>query len=215
VTDITLDESRYCATAHVRRAVVLLHGYGADGDDLIGLAQVWQEKLPDTAFLAPHAPFPCEAAPMGRQWFAFEGRSEAQIAPGVERAALILNRYLDDVLARNGLAPAALALVGFSQGAMMALHVGLARAVSVAGIVGYSGRLLVAGVAVSRPPVLLVHGEEDPLVPAIALAQAERALKAQNVPVDAVLRPGLGHAIDEEGLALGAAVLARVLAPAA
>src|SRR5579863_10190225 len=122
-----------------QQLVVLLHGYGADGNDLIGIGAEWQSLLPDAEFLSPHAPFPCEAMPFGRQWFAFQGRSREQVLDGVKRAAAILDQYLTEILAERGIDESKLALVGFSQGAMMSLYVGLRRAKPVAGVVAFSG----------------------------------------------------------------------------
>jgi phospholipase/carboxylesterase len=201
-----------------RTLVVLLHGYGADGNDLIGLAPHWAKALPDTLFLSPHAPFPCEASPVGRQWFGFQGKRPDMVAAEFGTAALILDRFLDAILARHRLDERRLALVGFSQGAMMALHVGLRRPSAPAGIVSYSGMLpaperLAAEIRV-RPPVLLVHGDQDPVIPPDALPEAEAALEATGVPIRSELRPGLAHGIDEHGLVLGARFLVEVLAEA-
>ena len=126
-----------------RSLVVLVHGYGADGNDLIDIGRAWQSLLPDTAFVSPHAPRPCGQAPMGREWFPLTFRDPGERWVGVNSAAPVLNEFLDGELARHALAPSALALVGFSQGTMMALHVGLRRAVAPAAIVGYSGMLVV------------------------------------------------------------------------
>ena len=125
-----------------RQLVVFLHGYGADGNDLIELGRAWQPLLPQAAFVSPHAPEPCGGAPMGRQWFALTFRDPNERWVGVNKAAPVLERFIDAELARHGLPPSALALVGFSQGTMMALHVGLRRAVPPAAIVGYSGLLV-------------------------------------------------------------------------
>jgi phospholipase/carboxylesterase len=187
-----------------KKLVVLLHGLGADGSDLIGLAPQWAPLLPDAEFLSPDAPFPCDMAPYGRQWFSFESRAPEAVLAGVRAAAPILDGFLDEALAARGLDDRDLALVGFSQGAMMSLFVGLRRAKSVAGIVGFSGRLLgpevLAADLRSRPPVLLIHGSADPVVPFESLALAVAALKENGVPVTELVRPGLGHGIDEEGL---------------
>jgi len=199
--------------------VVLLHGLGADGNDLIGLAPAWNGLVPDAEFVAPDAPFPCDMGPFGRQWFSFESRAPEHILAGVRAAAPILDAFLDDALASRGLSADRLVLVGFSQGTMMSLFVGLRRTQAVAGILGYSGRLLapelLAGELRSRPPVLLVHGDADPVVPFASLAAAKTALGAANVPVETLVRPGLGHGIDEEGLRRGGAFLRARLAPAA
>jgi phospholipase/carboxylesterase len=197
--------------------VVFLHGYGADGDDLIALAPHLARALPRTMFVSPHAPFPCEMG-FGRQWFSFEDRAPAAIMAGAVAASDILDSFLNDILERFGLAEDRLALVGFSQGTMMALHTAPRRAEAVAGIVGFSGRLLddggFAGAVRARPPVLLVHGTADTLVPVSALDEAEAALKAAGIAVEAHKRPGLEHSIDQDGLNLAAAFLqARVGQP--
>jgi phospholipase/carboxylesterase len=194
-----------------RQLVVVLHGLGADGADLIGLAPDWAKGLPDAAFLAPDAPEPCDMAPYGRQWFSLQDRSPATVAAGTRRAASALNAWLDAELARLGLPGSALALAGFSQGAMMALFAGLRRPVPPAAILAYSGALVgsesLAAEITGRPPVLLVHGEADDVVPVGASRLAERTLRAAGVPVEALYRPGLAHGIDQPGLAAGARVL--------
>jgi len=202
-----------------RQLVVFLHGYGADGNDLIALGQEWQSILPDTAFVSPHAPEPCAQAPVGRQWFGLTFRDPAERWQGVTKAAPVLNAFLDAELARHALQPDLLALVGFSQGTMMALHVGLRRAVAPAAIVGYSGMFVLpsgkaeAEAAIAeiraRPPVLLIHGERDDLIPAQALFMAAQTLAALDIPVEWHLSPGIGHGIDAEGLRHGGEFLAR------
>lgn len=195
--------------------VVLLHGVGADGNDLIGLAPYWAPLLPDTEFLSPDAPFPCDMAPYGRQWFSLADRSPAPILAGVKTAAPILDRFLDEALAERGLDDSRLTLVGFSQGTMMSLYVGLRRAKAPAGIVGYSGALvapqLLAGEIRARPPVLLVHGTEDPIVAFAALGTAVKALDASGIKVESLASPGIGHSIDEQGLTRGGEFLRGVL----
>jgi phospholipase/carboxylesterase len=202
-----------------KQLVVFLHGYGADGNDLIELGNQWRTLLPDTAFASPHAPEPCAGAPMGRQWFTLTMRDMNERWVGVQKAAPVLQAYLDAELSHWQLPPERLALVGFSQGTMMALHVGLRRAVSPAAIVGYSGIHVMpekeseaeafGKEIVSRPPVLLVHGERDDLIPAQALFISAQSLAAVDVPVEWHLSPGLGHGIDADGLKLGGEFLAR------
>ena len=198
-----------------RRLVILLHGLGADGNDLIGLAPYWARLLPDAEFLSPNAPFPCDMAPYGYQWFSSQDRSPEAVLGGVRAAAPILDAFIDEALEQLGLGSGELALVGFSQGTMMSLFVGLRRAEPVAGIVGFSGRLLapelLASELRSRPPVLLVHGTEDPLVPYSSLAAAETTLKAAGVPVETVTSVGIGHSIDDQGLRRGGQFLKKVL----
>ena len=205
-------------TGAARRLVVFLHGYGADGNDLIELGRVWQPFLSDAAFVSPHAPEPCAGAPMGRQWFALTFRDPEERWKGVNAAAPILNRFLDAELGRRSLPASALALVGFSQGTMMALHVGLRRAPAPAAIVGYSGLFVLPNGAgpeavvadvLARPPVLLIHGDRDELIPVQALFQATQALAALEVPTEWHISPGIGHGIDQEGLRHGVEFLAR------
>jgi phospholipase/carboxylesterase len=205
-------------TGPAKRLVVFLHGYGADGNDLIEIGRAWQPLLPDTAFVSPHAPQPCAGAPIGRQWFALTFRDPDERWNGVNAAAPILNRFLDAELARRKLPPSALALVGFSQGTMMALHVGLRRAVAPAAIVGYSGLFVlptgvepaaVAAEIKSRPPVLLIHGDHDELIPVQALFHATQALAALDIPAEWHVSAGIGHGIDQEGLRQGGEFLAR------
>lgn len=203
---------------NAKRLVVFLHGYGADGNDLIELGKMWQPLLPDTAFVSPHAPEPCGQAPVGRQWFALTFRDPNERWTGVNAAQPVLKSFLDKELARRNLPPSALALVGFSQGTMMALHVGLRRAAPLAGIVGYSGLLALDEKATpetlaadirSRPPVLLIHGDQDELIPLQALFHASQTLAALDVPAEWHISQGVGHGIDQEGLRHGGEFLAR------
>jgi phospholipase/carboxylesterase len=198
-----------------RSLVIFLHGYGSNGDDLIGLAPYWQETLPHTLFLAPNAPERCPGAPGGYQWWALSDLNPAARAAGVRKPAAVLNAYIDAQLAAHGLAEDRLALVGFSQGTMMALHVGPRRQKSLAGIVGYSGMLAdpdaLASEVRTRPPVLLVHGDADPVLPVSALQTASVALRRDGFEVAAYASPGLAHSIDAAGLRLGEDFLKRVL----
>jgi phospholipase/carboxylesterase len=198
-----------------RHLVVLLHGLGADGDDLIGLADHWAPLLPETEFVAPHGAEPCDMAPMGRQWFSLRDRSPDAVLAGARRAAQVLDGFLDHELARLDLADDRLALVGFSQGTMMALFAGLRRARAPAAIVGYSGALVGAGVLADelsvKPPLLLVHGDRDEVVPIAAFHDALPALGAVGLTVEWHVCQGLGHGIDASGLELGDRFLVRHL----
>ena len=205
-------------SGNAKQLVVFLHGYGADGNDLIEIGRAWQGLLPDAAFVSPHAPHPCGQAPVGREWFPLTFRDPNERWTGVNAAAPVLEAFLDAELARRKLPPQALALVGFSQGTMMALHVGLRRAVPPAAIVGYSGILIMPGDAmtdafaaeiVARPPVLLIHGDADDLIPVQALFHSAQGLAALEVPVQWHISSGIGHGIDQEGLRHGAEFLAR------
>ena len=208
------------AQGRPRQLVVFLHGYGADGNDLIEIGRAWQPLLPQAAFVSPHAPEPCGQAPVGRQWFALTFRDPHERWAGVNAAAPVLERFLDAELGRRQLPGVALALVGFSQGTMMALHVGLRRTVAPFAIVGYSGLLVTppdgnaekfAAEIKSRPPVLLVHGDRDDLIPPQALFHAAQGLAALGVPAEWHLSAGIGHGIDGEGLRHGGEFLARRL----
>lgn len=201
-----------------KQLVVFVHGYGADGNDLIDIGRAWQNLLPDAAFVSPHAPHPCGQAPTGREWFPLTMRDPGERWRGVNEAAPAFNAFLDAELARRRLPPSALALVGFSQGTMMSLHVGLRRAVPPKAIIGYSGMLVVpegvdpekfAAEIKSRPPVLLVHGDQDQLIPVQALLHAAQGLAALEVPVQWHISPGVGHGIDQEGLRHGGEFLAK------
>ena len=199
-----------------KQLVIMLHGVGADGNDLIGLAPIFAQVLPDAEFLSPNAPEPCDMAPFGYQWFSLQDRSAARIEAGVRAAAPTVDRFIDEQCAARQIAPERVALLGFSQGCMMSLFVGLRRQTALAAIVGYSGVLVVPqklpDEILSRPPVLLVHGEADPIVPFQMLDVARAGLEAAGVSVQTVSRPGLGHGIDEEGIRHGAALLQQALA---
>jgi phospholipase/carboxylesterase len=197
--------------------VVLCHGYGADGNDLIGLAPHWQRLMPTVSFVAPNAPEPCAAGP-GYQWFPISRLDPAAMRQGVEQAGATLDAFLDAELARANLPEERLALVGFSQGTMMSLHVGLRRAAAPAAIVGYSGLLVeppdgnleaFAAEIKVRPPVLLVHGDRDELIPPQALFAAGEGLAALGLNAQWHLSAGVGHGIDAEGLRHGGEFLAR------
>lgn len=211
--------SQRAASGKAKHLVVLLHGYGSNGDDLISLAPFFAQALPEAEFLSPNAPFPCEMSAFGFQWFGFEDRTPEMLLGGAQLAGQILDRFLDAELAKRGLQERDLALVGFSQGTMMSLHVGLRRQQAMGGILGFSGSLIGAEVLDaeirSRPPVFLVHGTADQVVPYDVLAAAEQVLKAVGVPVETESRPGLVHSIDQVGAQKGALFLQRCFQTAA
>lgn len=198
--------------------VVLLHGYGADGRDLIDIGNAWADLLPGAMFVSPDAPDPCAGAPVGRQWFPLTFRDPHELTLGAEGAAPLLRDFLAEELAKYDLPPERLALVGFSQGAMMALKLGTTAQVAPAAVVAYSGMWVDAGrgdIQLSaRPPVLLVHGSEDEVIPAQALLASAQGLAAAGVPVEWHLSQGLGHGIDDEGLFHGGRFLAEFLGKA-
>ncbi|MEQ1863066.1 MAG: dienelactone hydrolase family protein [Micropepsaceae bacterium] len=204
------------ASGTADRLIVFVHGYGADGNDLIGLGRHWQRLLPTAAFVSPHAPERCAMSPMGYQWFAITRMQPDEMLKGVERAAPILNAFIDGELARLNLDASKLALVGFSQGTMMSLHIGLRRKVPPAAIVGFSGALPGAeklpAEIVGRPPVLLVHGDADEMIPVQALHAAVNGLGAAGVPAGWHVSRGTGHGIAPDGLDLAGRFLADAFA---
>jgi len=209
-----------------KQLVVLVHGYGADGNDLIALAPYLQRVLPDAAFVAPDGPSPCDMSPMGRQWFPIDlddpslmsrdpsamlERFSGMEGPANEVAPL-LNGFIDDELGRHGLDEGSLALIGFSQGTMMSLHIGLRRATAPTAIVGFSGAVIapdsLGQQIVSRPPVQLVHGDADDLVPPLAMYAAASALGHAGVSVGFHISPGTGHGIAPDGIQIAMSHLA-------
>lgn len=195
--------------------VVFLHGVGADGNDLIALAPMLSQILPDAQFISPDAPEPCDMAPYGFQWFSLRNWSHEAMLRGVEGIAPVLNDFLDGQLAELGLSDENLAVVGFSQGTMTALYSALRRKNPVACIVGFSGAMIGAEnlehEIKSRPPVCLIHGDSDPVVPFEAMAVAEAALNEAKVPVETHIREGLAHGIDPEGIQFAAHFLKKHL----
>lgn len=208
---------RPAASGRADSLLVFLHGYGADGNDLIGLADPLAPHLPTTRFLAPNAPSPSPVNPSGYQWFPIpwlDGTPEAEARAAAAVAFRLLDAWLDEVAA-EGIGPERTVLLGFSQGTMMALHVGLRRQQALAGIVGFSGRLLdperLAGEIASRPPVLLLHGDQDPVVPFESLGDAAAALAGVGVETATHVARGVAHGIDPEGLGVALGFIRRVL----
>jgi phospholipase/carboxylesterase len=188
------------------KIILLLHGFGSNGADLLSLAPAWRQALPDALFLAPNAPERCGMGG-GFQWWGLNAFTPQALASGAAGAAPAIDSFIDRKLDQYGLTEADLAIVGFSQGTMMALHVGLRRTRQVAAIVGYSGMLTgaasLASQIRSKPPVLLVHGSADPLVPVAALHEAEKELKRLDIAVTTHVSTGLGHSVDPVGIRLG------------
>ena len=215
MTRVLNAQRRAPLSGETRSVVVFLHGYGANGADLLGLADPLGEHLPDTLFIAPDAPESCAGAPFGYQWFPIpwiDGSSEEEAARGMQAAAADLNAFLDAVLVDEDLLPEQMVLFGFSQGTMMSLHVAPRREDPVAGVVAFSGRLLQPEVlpdeVVSRMPVLLVHGDADDVVPVQSLPQAAQALQdAGFTDVFAHVMKGTAHGIAPDGLSVALAFM--------
>ena len=210
----TLDAIHFgpASKAKPKQLVVLCHGLGADAYDLIDLGHAWQHACPDALFVSVHAPFPHDSG-FGRQWWSVADRSPHVVEAGVRTAAPYLQGFIDAELVRLGLPPEAYAIMGFSQGAMMALFAGLRRPAAPRAILAFSGALVAPGALATelanKAPVLLVHGEADDVVPVARSVDAEAALIAAEVPVDAHYIPGLGHGIDDTGISHGALALQR------
>lgn len=205
-----LNFKRRASTSGADSSVVLfLHGYGANGDDLLGLAEPLAPHLPDTVFIACDAPERSMANPMGFQWFPIpwiDGSSESAAAEGLLRSAKVLDGFIDKVLADEGLSPDRLVLFGFSQGTMISLHVAPRRAEPIAGIAGFSGRLMfpdaLSEEAISKPPVLLVHGNADDVVPFQEMETAGKALQDAGFEVYGHVMEGTAHGIAPDGLSV-------------
>lgn len=216
MTEIPLPDTITLPAPHADSLVLILHGYGADGRDLADLGQIWQSSLPRTSFIALNAPEPCEANPMGRQWFSLfdiaqSNRTgqltywpEPAILDGLRRASAILDRWIIQLSQQHNVPISRIALCGFSQGCMLSLHNGLRQPQRLAGIIGYSGRLLAPELLTSelrsKPPVFLRHGDADAIVPPESLMLASRALSASGVDVDAAMEQGLEHNISPDGI---------------
>lgn len=197
-------------SGNVKHVVIFLHGVGSNGDDLISLAPLMMDALPDTQFLSPNGAQPFDQAPFGYQWFSLRERSTDKMLAGVREAAPTVNAYIDEVKARFNLDDKDIALVGFSQGTMTSLYAGLRREKPLAAIVGFSGAML-GGEELTKneTPVCLVHGEWDEVVPYAALAHAKAHLEKAGIAVETHARPNLGHSIDMEGINAAVACLRK------
>jgi phospholipase/carboxylesterase len=218
VNDTLVSKRRDSLSGETGSVVVLLHGYGADGTDLLGLADPLAPHMPDTVFVAPDAPERCKNNPFGFQWFPIpwlDGSSQEAAEASQTVSAGKLDRFLDEVLAAEGLRPDRMVLLGFSQGTMMSLHVAPRRSEPVAGVVGFSGRLLsperLAAEAVSKPPVLLVHGDADDIVPIASLREAGEALTQAGFETYGHVMRGTAHGIAPDGLSVALAFMREKL----
>lgn len=205
-------------SGQAKSLVILLHGYGADGNDLFGLADPLSQYMPDTVFHSPNAPEKSTVNPAGYQWFPIprlDGSSEADRDAGFKSSVSILDTFLTDTMAAEGIAPENTALVGFSQGTMMSLYVAPRREQAFAGVVGFSGRLIpgddLAAEARAKPPVLLVHGDQDEMIPVSDMSTAETSLRAAGFDVQSHISQGVGHGIGPDGLSLALQFLLKNL----
>lgn len=197
-----------------QQIVILLHGLGSNGKDLISLAPYYAQVLPDAVFVSPDAPFPCDMAPIGYQWFSLRDRAPQRILEGIKQAAPRLDAFIDGQLEHYGLEDKDLALVGFSQGTMMSLYTGPRRKERIAGVLGYSGALIWEDdtdmASLQKPPIMLIHGDADNVVPVQASYQAKELLEKAGFDVETHVTPGLMHGIDEAGIRNGQTFFRRI-----
>lgn len=210
-----VDRYGYGGRAEVKCAlVVLLHGVGATGRDLVGLGRSWRAVLPRVAVACPDAPYPFDYGQPGRQWFSLADITAEDRANRVRAARSGFDRVVADVAAERGFAdrPDRVALLGFSQGAVMALDALASGRAPWAGVVSVSGRLATGGTTpIPRRPVLLLHGTADPVIPAAESERAAATLAGLGADVRLSLLPGAGHAVTAEGAMLAGAFLAMIL----
>ena len=204
------------AGSYIEQLVILCHGLGADGNDLIGLAPYYAQVLPNAKFISPNAPFPCDMAPYGYQWFSLQERSEEAMLAGAQMARPILDAFIDRQMENHGLAEDKLTLIGFSQGTMMALHTGLRREVAPAGILGFSGALpgpeRLKDEMTAKPPIMLIHGDRDDVLPVGMTLMAAQGLAEAGHGAEFHISPGIPHSIGPDGLELGARFIANAFA---
>jgi len=208
-------EAQPSSTSKPEQLIILVHGYGADGNDLFSLGHYFGQIAPGAAIIAPNAPYRCQGSPFGFQWYDVWLQDPAERLAAIRSTASIFDNFIDQQLDRWGLSGDKLILIGFSQGTMMSLFTGPRREVSLAGIVGYSGRMeapdLLKTEIRSKPPVLLVHGDSDELLAVSEMETAAKTLQENGIPVTTHVRPGLGHGIDEEGIRIGVEFVAKAL----
>ena len=205
--DLTGPEAEPASGGPAKQLILFVHGYGADGNDLISLAQYFAHVAPDAAFFSPNAPYRCDGSPYGYQWYDVWMQDRDERLSAIRSTAAIFDNFIDQQLDRRGLTEESLVLIGFSQGTMMSLFTAPRREKAVAGIVGYSGRMeapdLFKDEIKSKPPVVMIHGDSDELLAVSEMETAAAALKECGVEIDTHVRPGLGHGIDEQGIRIG------------
>ncbi|PPR12223.1 MAG: hypothetical protein CFH41_00257 [Alphaproteobacteria bacterium MarineAlpha11_Bin1] len=198
-----------------KKLIIFVHGYGADGNDLIALSQHFGHVVPDAAFISPNAPYRCDGSPFGYQWYDVWMQDSDERLRAIRSTAAIFDNFIDEQLKRHELAEKDLVLIGFSQGTMISLFTAPRRANPVAGLIGYSGRMeapeLMEAEICSKPPVVMVHGDSDELLAVSEMETAAATLRENGVSIDTYVRPGLGHGIDEEGIQIGVEFVKNVL----
>lgn len=216
IPELSGPEAEPSSGGAAKQLIIFVHGYGADGNDLFGLSQYFAQAAPDAAFISPNAPYRCDGAPHGYQWYDVWMKDPADRLAAIRSTGAIFDNFVGKQLERRGLSEDRLVLIGFSQGTMMSLFTAPRREKAVAGIVGYSGRMespdLLASEIRSKPPVVMMHGDSDELLAVDEMHAAAGALAACGVEVSTHVRPGLGHGIDETGIRIGLEFVHRVLA---
>ena len=208
-------EAEPASGGQAKQLIVFVHGYGADGNDLISLSSQFSQVAPEAAFFSPNAPFSCEGSPFGYQWYDVWMQDGEKRLSAIRSTAAIFDDFISEQLKRRNLEAKDLLLIGFSQGTMISLHAAPRRLQPIAGIIGYSGRMeapeLLKDEICSKPPVILIHGDSDELLAVSEMETAAEALRENGVVTEAHIRPNLGHGIDEEGIKLGLDFVKRVL----
>ncbi|MBL1241945.1 MAG: dienelactone hydrolase family protein [OCS116 cluster bacterium] len=201
---ITIDGPRLEPKEQINKLVIFLHGYGSNGNDLISLTESVYKSLPNTAFVSPNAPFACDGSPSGYQWFPLHTLSYEEKLQGTQMAAPHLNAFIDAQKQKYGIEDKDIALFGFSQGTMMALYIAPRRANALGAVIGFSGALTaideLATETTAKPPILLVHGSQDDVVPHKHLAEAENALNQNGFNVTTHTSQGVAHGIAPDGI---------------
>lgn len=187
--------------------IVFCHGYGADGKDLINIGNYWQRFLPDFYFTSPNAPNVCSVNPSGFEWFNLMNPDIKNVVLELESSVLQLTKFIDAKLKDLSLDYSKLFLVGFSQGTMMSLHYALTNPNKIAGVIGYSGKIydpsILENNIKSRPPIFLMHGDDDNIVPLEDMMEAKNFLTKNKVDLKTKIFKGCGHSIPTQGLSLG------------
>ncbi|MDP3372155.1 MAG: dienelactone hydrolase family protein [Candidatus Paracaedibacteraceae bacterium] len=197
----------------IRKIVVFLHGYGSNGANLIDIAEIWSKQLPDTLFIAPNAPYPCDISALGYQWFGLPDLNPFNVRQGLDSIAPTIRSYITKLATDHKLTPKDIALVGFSQGAILSFEM-LFQIPGLGGIIDYSGAFYAPTSTEppkDAPPVLLVHGTADTVVPYAAMLHAQAQLSLYDVTVETHTCAGMGHSIDDAGLRVGINYLKKVL----